>query len=85
MTWSELKKANDNALSIENEINRLLKSHNGLLKKEIVQHREQLIIEAEDVNKTVEELCKEMMKNLRDHRKQVESKAEFLKRHNKRI
>jgi len=85
MTWPELYKAKKNAQEISQEIDRLLKEHNSLFKKEIAKHGEKLADETTCTLESVEEQFKDMMKNLKNHKKQMETKSRFLQRHNSRF
>lgn len=81
--WHDLYKAKENAQSIADEISRLLKEHNGLMKKEIAAQSEKLAEEAGESITIIREEYKELLKNMESHRKMVLSKSRFLKRHNK--
>jgi len=84
MPWPELYEAKKKANEISVEIEKLLKEHNGLLKKEIAKHSEKLLSETNDAIDIVKERIKELQKNLENHKKQLLTKSSFLKRHNSR-
>ena len=81
--WHDLYNAKKNAQRIADEISRLLKEHNGLMKKEIAAQSEKLAEEVSESIKLIEEECSELIKNMESHRKTLLSKSRFLRRHNK--
>ena len=85
MTWPELYEAKKKAHEIANEIDKLLKEHNSLMKNEISQHSEKLLNETDDITELIKEKTKKLEKSLNNHRKQLEAKSRFLKRHYNRI
>lgn len=85
MTWPELKKAKRNAEEISIEIRNMLKNNNALTKKEIVKHPDTLAIHLDNSIGMINEASKEMIKNLKNHRKYVMNKSKFMKRHYKSV
>ena len=83
--WPELAKTRKNIQSISAELEKLLREHNSLNKKEIANHIEQILADTESAMETVEEEIKQLKRNMGNHRKQLEAKYAFLRRHNKRI
>lgn len=83
--WPELVRTKENVQNISLEIERLLKNHNALYKKEIANHKEQLLADTQDAMAIIEEEIRHLKSNMTDHRKRLEARAVFLKRHNKRI
>lgn len=83
--WPGLYKTRENARNISMEIEKLLRNHNSLRKKEIANYKEQLLAETEEAIATISGQIRELSRNMESHRKQLEAKAVFLKRHNKRI
>ena len=81
--WHDLYNAKKNAQSIADEISRLLKEHNGLVKKEIAAQSEKLAEEVGESIKLIEEEYEGLIKKMESHRKTLLSKSRFLKRHNK--
>ncbi len=80
--WPELIKAKKNLAEITREIDELLKKQNSLTKKEIAYHKQNLLDEFDESFLLIEEKLSEFHKNLDSHRKQLRSRADFLKRHN---
>jgi len=81
MAWPELLKAKDNIKNIEEEINRTLKSHNAFTKREIARQHPVLL---DDFERSVEAINKELDEfdvHIKNHRKYIESKSKFMKRH----
>jgi len=83
--WPMLHEARDNAKNILNEIEKLLKNNNSLTKKEIAQHKEILLENLDESMKTISEQIQELENSLKKHRKYLEAKSLFLKRHYKSI
>ena len=81
--WPELSEAKKNSRSIVNEIEKLFKEQNSVMKKEISSHKEKLITEIDDSISVIEEEYKKLINNLKCHRKALEAKSKFLRRHNK--
>lgn len=81
--WLELSEAKKNSVNISREIEKLFKEQNSLLKKEIASHKEKLLTETDEAVSLIEEEYRELIKNLRNHRKALEAKSNFLRRHNK--
>ncbi len=82
LSWSELRKAKDTARQISLALENLTKEHNTLTKKEIAMHSGKLSEATSDTLAAIEESCTEMLESLRLHKKQLEAKSRFLKRHN---
>lgn len=80
--WPELLKAKRNLQEIISELDNLLKKQNSLTKKEIAYNKQNLLDEFSESSAVIEEKLREFRKNLDDHRKQLRSRADFLKRHN---
>lgn len=85
MAWPELKKAKRNSEEINREIRQLLKNNNALSKKEIVKHPDTIAAQLDDSIATINSASKEMIENLKNHRKYVITKAKFVQRHYKRV
>ena len=85
IVWPELAKTKKNMQNISQEIERLLKNHNALYKKEIANHKEQLLADTQEAIEIIEDEIKQLRKSLEDHRNRLEARAVFLRRHNKRI
>jgi predicted translin family RNA/ssDNA-binding protein len=83
--WPELKKAMQNARSIENEINTLLKNHNSFGKREISRQNDTLLAETEAAMERIEKEIESLKRNMASHEKYIGSKSRFLKRHYRRI
>jgi predicted translin family RNA/ssDNA-binding protein len=83
--WPELKKAMQNARSIENEINTLLKNHNSFGKKEISRQNDTLLAETETAMERIEKEIESLKRNMASHGRYIEAKSRFLKRHYRRI
>lgn len=83
--WPELLKTKKNIQNISLEVDRLLKNHNALYKKELADHKEQLVTDTREAVEIINEEIRQLKRNMENHRKQLEAKANFLKRHNKRI
>jgi len=81
--WPELGKAKKNSRNISNEVEKLFREQSSLMKKEISSYKEKLITETEESISLIEEECRELMRNLKKHRKALETKSNFLRRHNK--
>ncbi len=85
MSWPALLKAKDNLRTISNELDRMLKEMNGLNKKDIKNYKETILAEVDKSVELIKGEIKDLNKNLSDHRRYVESKSRFLKRHYKRL
>jgi peptidoglycan hydrolase CwlO-like protein len=83
--WPALQEARDNAKEIEKEIEKLLKNHNSLSKKEIAKQKELLLEEFAESLATINEQIKELKTNLEKHKKYLEAKSVFMQRHYKRV
>lgn len=83
--WPELRKAKDTARKIEAEFDSLLKNHSSFGRKEIARQTDTLIAETETVFEKIEEEMLIMRQNMENHRKYLDSKARFLKRHYKNL
>lgn len=83
--WPEILKAKRNADKISIEIEKLMKNHNALTKKEIASHRDQLVSGTQESILLIEAEIVQLRNSMKSHRKQLEARAAFLKRHNKRI
>ena len=81
--WPELGETKKNSKNIANEIERLFKEQESLLKKDIASHKEKLLAETDESISLIEYECKELINNLKNHRKALEAKSNFLRRHNK--
>lgn len=81
--WPELGEAIKNSKKIADEIERLFKEQNSLLKKDMATHKEKLLAETDESISLIEEEYRELSKNLKNHRKALEAKSNFLRRHNK--
>lgn len=81
--WHDLFRAKENARNISDEISRLLKEHNSLVKKEIAAQSEKLAEEVSEALAIIEEEYRDLIKNIASHRKTLASKSRFLRRHNK--
>lgn len=84
MPWPELYDAKKKSAETSNIIEKLLKEHNSLSKKEIAQHKDKLLADIDESIAAIDGLHKEMLAEMKNHRKQLEAKSEFLKRHNSR-
>ncbi len=84
MTWPELYKAKRIAEEISNDIEKLIKEHNDLMKDEIASHGEKLAEEVGEAARRIEDQYKELVSDIRSHGKQVKAKSKFLRRHNSR-
>ena len=80
--WPELNKAKKNSRNIVNEVEKLFKEQNSVMKREVVSHKEKLLTETDESTSLIEDEYKELIKNLKNHRKALEAKAKFLRRHN---
>ncbi len=85
MSWPELLKARKNAGEIQDEVERLLREHRALSKKEISKQRDTMMAEIDAAISRIDEAAGELKENMRSHRKYVEAKQRFLKRHYKRL
>lgn len=83
--WPALHEARDNAENIRNEIEKLLKNHSNLTKGEIAKQKLMLIDDFSESLRVINEEIKFLKLNLKKHRKYIESKSEFMKRHYKRV
>lgn len=83
--WPALHEARENTKKILNEIEKLLKNHNSLTKKEIAKQKEMLIDEFNESIKIINEQINELKRNLKKHRKYLEAKSDFMRRHYKSI
>jgi ElaB/YqjD/DUF883 family membrane-anchored ribosome-binding protein len=81
--WPSLHEAKENIKTILDEIEKLLKNHNSLTKKELAKQKELLLEEFDETMKIIDEQINELKKNLKNHRKYLEAKSVFLKRHYK--
>jgi hypothetical protein len=81
--WPDLGEAKKNSINISREIEKMLREQNSLMKKDIAAHKEKLLEETDEAISKVDEEYKALVRNLKNHRKTVESKANFLKRHNR--
>lgn len=84
MPWPELYEAKKKANEISVEIEKLLKEHNSLVKKEIAKHSEKLLSETDETIILIKEKLKELQKNLDNHKNQLKARSSFLRRHNSR-
>lgn len=85
MPWPELLKARKNAGEIEAEIERLLREHRALSKKEVSRQKDTILAEVDAAMGRIDEGLAELRRNLRSHRTYVEAKQRFLRRHYKRL
>lgn len=83
--WPELHKARTNVREIEKELDRLVQNHNSFRKKEIARQHDTLVAETDAALERIEEEIGDMRANITNHKKQVSSKARFLKRHYKAL
>jgi hypothetical protein len=81
--WPELAEARKKSINISREIEHLFKEQRSLMKRDIAAHKEKLITETDDSISLIERECKEILKSLKMHRKSVEAKSNFLRRHNR--
>ena len=79
--WPELLKAKDAAESISNDIDALLKNHRALTKREIATQKDTLIAHTDDTIARIDEKIADLKGALNAHRKYVESKSLFVRRH----
>lgn len=80
--WHDLYKARENAKNVSYEIDRLIKEHNGVGKKEISLQSEKLAEQVGESLSVIDKENKELLKNMESHRKALLAKSRFLKRHN---
>jgi len=83
--WPELGKTKRNAENISMEIEKLLKDHNTLSREEILAHSEKLLAQTEESLQVIESQIADLRRNMENHKKQLRSKARFIKRHYKRV
>ena len=79
--WAELKEAKKLSMDIEKEIDLLLKKQSSLNKNEIAKHQRLLEEEVDESMRKVDELFSEMMGYMDEHKKQINAKSNFLRRH----
>ncbi len=84
MAWAELHEARKKSMEITNAIERLLKEHSSLYKKEIAAHAEKLLRETDETMESIEEEYRQLAEGMKAHRKTLDAKSRFLKRHNSR-
>ena len=82
--WAELQEARNRANEISKKVERLLKEQSSLMKTEIAKHSDNLIIDVNDSLVEIEKEYREMIKDIERHRKALQTKSRFLKRHNSR-
>lgn len=82
--WSNLNKAKKISMEIENEIDLLIKKHNGLMKREIALHSDILLGEINESIEKISSLYLELENELSSHKLDLKNKSLFLKRHNSR-
>ncbi len=85
MSWPELLKAKENLQELSREIDKLLKNHNSLTKKELARQRDTLLAEFDASLDVIKEQIDEFILNMENHRKYIISKSRFMNRHYKRI
>ena len=82
--WAELQSARDRANEISKKIERLLKEQSSLSKSEIAKYPDKLILDIEESLAEIEIEYRELIKNVEKHRKVLNAKSRFLRRHNSR-
>lgn len=85
MSWPELLKAKENIKNIERQLNALLKNHNSFTKKELARQKDTLIAELDASIEIIYEEISELRRNMDNHRKYLDSKSRFVRRHYKRL
>ena len=85
MSWPALLKGKENVREIEKEVAQLLKESNSFSKKDIVNYKEMLLSQADNSTNEIMKQINDLKKNLKDHRKYLETKSVFLKRHHKHV
>lgn len=79
--WHDLMKAKKNMRSISHELETLSREHDNLYRRDLERHREKLLEQCSESIIKIEQEYSEMMKNIISHRKSLETKAIFLRRH----
>jgi hypothetical protein len=85
MFWPELLKAKKNLHEIEDELDRLLRNHNSLTKKEIAKQHDTLLAEFDSSFLMINGKLDEFMDNIENHKKYIKAKSRFINRHYKRV
>jgi hypothetical protein len=85
MKYPELLKAKKDLEEINKEIDMLLRSHNSLTKKELSQQGDTICSITDDCMNSVEENIEKLRANLKNHRKRIESRYKFVRRHYKMV
>lgn len=83
--WPALHEARDNTENILKEIEKLLKNHSSLTKQEIAKQKLLLIGDFDESMKIINEQISELKRNLKKHKKYINAKSEFMKRHYARV
>ncbi len=85
MSWPALLEAKNNLRNISNELDRLLKESSSMSKKDIAKYRETILSKIDESISLIENETDQLGANLKKHRKYMESKSVFLRRHNKML
>jgi len=85
MPWPALLKAKKNLQTLSQEVDKLLKNHNSLTKKELAKQQDILLAEFDLSFDTINDQISEFLANIKNHRKYISSKSRFVNRHYKRI
>ena len=85
MRWPELYEAKKQSAAIANEVERLLREHNALYKRELAAQHEWLLNQTEESVAAVEEAWDALRTSMDGHRAKLIAKAKFLQRHHSRL
>lgn len=85
MSWPGLLKAKENAKNIEMQLSALIKTHNSFTKKELARQSDLLLTELDASVASINEEISELRRNIDDHRKYLDSKSRFMRRHYKML
>jgi len=81
MAWPELLKAKKNILEISRELDNLLKNHNSLTKKELAKQNDTILSVTDDLLNAIDGQIDEFITHIKNHRKYIESRSRFVRRH----
>ena len=79
----ELAEAKELAQKAALLLERLHKEHRTTGRDELKQHSEKMIVEIEEAQEQVEQIHRDIMRLLEEHRKKIAAKSRFLERHYK--
>ena len=82
--WTELFEAKKKSLELSQRLDKLLREHSSLSKKEIELHAGTLLGETDEAIADIEEMYRALAAGLKNHRKTLAAKEKFLKRHYRR-